>query len=375
MKYIPNIQEEILADEFTQIIEIDRENEKGRRYLGHPDILRTESGKIILMYPAGHGRGEIIIRESYDDGGSWTEVKKKPESFIYSQETPTLYSLKVDGKERILLVSGNPGWGKDFYGNETGFNTAYSDDDGETWTEFKTQHTHINGEKNFTVVAFASLVQIHENGKPVEKWMGIYHDQNFINYVTYLTFENGEEVWSEPRPIFTDYREIEKTYKICEIGLFRYEDRIYGFGRSESKRHLSTFFYSDDEGETWSEPKELPASLAGDRHKTLVHEGKLYSTFRRIILDIDEDGEVGEGDVKATDWVLWIGTIEDILEGRSGEKLITLKKDYTPFGIGGDTGYAGIDIKENRLLAVSYGHFDKDDCEYLSYIVGVKFNI
>lgn len=375
MKYKTQIFEEILEDKYTKIIDIDRENKRGRRYLGHPDLIRTETGKIILMYPAGHGRGEIIIRESFDDGDTWTEVVEKPESFIYSQETPTLYSLKIGGKERILLVSGNPGWGKDAYGNDSGFNTSYSDDDGKTWREFKTHHTHLNGGKNFTVVAFASLVQVFEDGNPIEKWMGIYHDQNFVNYVTYLTFENGEEVWSEPRPIFTEYRDIEKTYKICEIGLFRIGDRIYGFGRSESKRHLSTFFYSDDEGQSFSRPEELPASLAGDRHKTIPHEGKLYSTFRRILLDIDEDGKVSEGDVKATDWVLWIGTIDDVLENRAGEKLITLKRDYTPFGIGGDTGYAGIDIMGNRLLTVSYGHFDKDDCEYLSYIVGAKFNI
>ena len=48
----------------------------------------------------------------------------------------------------------------------------------------------------------ASLVQLKdESGNYIQKWMGVYHDYDYVNYKTYLTFnENGEEQWSEPEP-------------------------------------------------------------------------------------------------------------------------------------------------------------------------------
>ena len=110
----------------------------------------------------------------------------------------------------------------------------------------------------------ASLVQLKdENGKDIQKWMGVYHDANYVNYKTYLTFdENGKEQWSEPEPYLSAYRTTESKYQMCEIGMFRSPDgkRIVGLARSQSHKHKSLIFYSDDEGETWSKPEELQGS-------------------------------------------------------------------------------------------------------------------
>ena len=74
--------------------------------------------------------------------------------------------------------------------------------------------------------------------------------------------------------------------------------RIIGLARSQSHMHLSTMIYSDDEGETWSEPVELPGSLAGERHKAQYdpESGKLLITFREIQYDRNGDGMIASGD-------------------------------------------------------------------------------
>ena len=55
--------------------------------------------------------------------------------------------------------------------------------------------------------------------------MGVYHDANYVNYKTYLTFdENGKEQWSEPEPYLSAYRTTESKYQMCEIGMFRSPD-------------------------------------------------------------------------------------------------------------------------------------------------------
>ena len=92
--------------------------------------------------------------------------------------------------------------------------------------------------------------------------------------------------WSEPELYLDEYRSIEADHQICEVGMFRSPDgkRIVALARSQSHMHLSTMFWSDDEGETWSEPIELPGSLAGERHKAQYdpESGKLLITFREI---------------------------------------------------------------------------------------------
>mgnify|MGYP000715417774 CR=1 FL=1 len=69
---------------------------------------------------------------------------------------------------------------------------------------------------------------------------------------------------------------------MCEIGMFRSPDgkRIVGLARSQSHNNPSTLIYSDDEGKNWSEPMDLPGSLAGERHKAMYDpiSGKLVIT-------------------------------------------------------------------------------------------------
>ncbi|QUY65352.1 DUF4091 domain-containing protein [Helcococcus kunzii] len=370
--YRYTIEQHDLPEKYLSTIDIDKDNSKGRRYLGQPDMVQTKTGRLITAYPKGHGRGPVILQISDDLGETWTELTNTPKSWEGSQETPTLYTLSLpNGKERIIIINANPGWGqdsKDSSGFSSGWNTSYSDDDGQTWTEYKNHHPLFdNGNKNYVIVAMASLIQLRdEQGNPIQKWMGVYHNYNYINYKTYLTFdENGNEQWSKPEPYLADHRAIESNYQICEVGMFRSPDnkRIVGLSRTQSHKNRSLMFYSDDEGKTWSIPQELPNSLQGERHKAAYIPGtdKLVVTFREILLDTNNNNSTSENDWLAGDWIMWVGSYDDIMNQNEGSYRIRLEEDFTPSPKSGDTGYAGLVVtKDGTIITNSYGHWDEE---------------
>ena len=354
-------------------IDKDETNVQGRRYLGQPDMVMLDDNRtLITVYPVGHGHGALVMKVSEDAGETWSEKTDIPSSWSKSLETPTIYKLHLaNGTTRLMLITGLPNWGTgetDANGHIGGWNTSYSDDGGKTWTEYKNWYEKkADGSTNYTIVAMASMIQLKdENGNDIQKWMGVYHDADYVNYKTYLTFdENGNEQWSEPEKYLSEYRAIESTYQMCEIGMFRSPDgkRIVGLARSQSHNNPSTLIYSDDEGETWSEPMDLPGSLAGERHKALYDpvSGKLVITFREIQYDLNKNNQFdGANDWMAGDWVAWVGTYEDLMEQNDGQCHILLCEDWANNRYSGDTGYTGmVVLPDGTFVMDSYGHWDK----------------
>ena len=383
------LQRYVMPEKYLSTIE--RAPGTNRQYLGQPDMIRTQSGRLITAYPVGHGKGPLVMRISDDGGITWTEKTDIPASWAGSQETPTLYNVTVNGAERLLLITACPGWGTDSNGNQYGFNVSYSDDNGDTWSEYEHFYSYFSdGDANDCIVAMASLVQLKDSsGNYIEKWMGVFHNYSYVNYKTYLTFdENGNMQWSEPVPYLAEHRSIESSHQMCEIGMFRSPDgsRIIGLARSQSHMHLSTMIYSDDEGETWSEPVELPGSLAGERHKAQYDpiSGKLVITFREIQYDRNGDGNITSGDWYCGDWGLWVGTYEDLMTLNDGEYCVTIDEDFTQNTYSGDTGYAGfVVLPDGTFVMNSYGHWDEDFSKSwtggvttdLCYIRQARFNL
>lgn len=373
----------ILPDEFKK--DIEKAPNTDRQYLGQPDVTQLKDEQTLYsVYPKGHGAGEIILQKSTDFGETWTEMTDTPFSWKESLETPTLYTLnRRNGDETLILISGSPNW----HGNkEGGWQTSLSFDNGKTWSEFKRHHSKIESEVNWTTVAMSSLIQLRDShGEYIEKWMGIYHNPNFINYKSILSFdENGNERWSKPEPFLSEYRDIEKSMQICEIGLLRSPDEksIVALARTQSHQHRSVLFFSSDEGKTWSEPKETLPELHGERHKAVYDPvtGRLIITFREIRMW----EEAGKLEWKAGNWLAWVGTYENLINCQSGAYRICLSTDYTQSPKSGDTGYAGVAVKSDGTLVMhSYGHWDEafskkwegPVTEDLCYIIQAKFKL
>ncbi|MCU9533682.1 glycoside hydrolase domain-containing protein [Streptococcus sp. CSL10205-OR2] len=333
-------------------------------YLGQPDMVMLEDGKtLITVYPKGHGHGEIVLRRSEDGGLTWSDRLPVPDEWKESRETPTLYTLNfADGRQEVMRITGGPkqaGWGD----GKGGFYTSISKDKGRTWSPEKKFYTDQT-----VVVGMASLVQMYENGRPIDKWMGVYHDHtNFINYKTYLTFDaDGNELWSTPEAYLSQHRQTEAYYQISEVGIVRTPDKtkLIALGRTQAHNDLSTIFFSEDEGQTWSKPKPMPASLLGERHKIAVDpvSGRLVITFREIIQDYNNNGALERNDWMSGDWIAWVGTFDDLLNGGEGQYRILLGEDFTPNAKSGDTGYTGLVIlSDGTIVANSYGVFYQED--------------
>ena len=366
----PSIPVHELDEQYLSDVEKDYNNEKGRRYLAHPDMIMLDDNQtLITAYAIGHGKGEVVMQISRDGGETWTEKTDKPNSWKNSYETPTLYKLDFqDGSQKLIMISGRPNW---YQNPNGGWDTSISEDGGEHWTEYETFHPQMpNGSQNWSVVAMGSLVHLKDaEGNYIDKWMGVYHTNGYYNYKTYLTFDSeGNQQWSVPELYLDEHRAIEDKYGLCEIGMFRSPDgkRIVGLARSDKKSpttHKSMMFYSDDEGDTWSEPVELPASLYGERHKMVYDpiSGRLVITFREIVGDKNGNGvHEGSSDWYAGEWLAWVGTYEDIMEQNEGQYIILLDRDYANNTYSGDTGYAGIVAQpDGTLIMDTYGHWDE----------------
>ncbi len=365
-----------LPEQYLSDVEKAPDASHERHYLGQPDmVMLNDNQTLITVFPVGHGRGKIVMKVSEDAGESWKE-KQVPDSWLDSFETPTIYKLNMtDGTEKLIVISGRP---ESFGAPSGGWDSSVSIDGGKTWPEFETYcKTLEDGSRNETVVAMASLIQLKDaEGNDIDKWMGVYHNGgSFVNYKTYLTFdEEGNQQWTTPVPYLSQYRQIEQSHQICEVGMFRSPDekRIVALARSQSHNHPATMFYSDDEGETWSEPIDLPGSLAGERHKAMYDPTdptgqRMIVTFREIQYDLNNNNQFdGFNDWLAGDWIAWVGTYDQLMNLEDGMYRILLCEDWAANAKSGDTGYTGLVVQPNGVFIMdSYGHWDREYSESL----------
>ena len=103
-------------------------------------------------------------------------------------------------------------------------------------------------------------------------------------------------------------------------------------------------------------PAKLPASLTGDRHTGQYGpDGRLFISFR------DRSPKTWTSPT-AGDWVGWVGTYQDIVDGKEGQYRVRLK-DNTK---GADTAYPGVEIlPDNTFVTTTYGHWDEGEEPYI----------
>lgn len=367
-------------------------------YLGHPDSVLLDNGDIVTAYPEGHGKGKTILKRSTDDGKTWNAIATAtPESFVDTQETPTIYKLDFkSGDQKLIMISGRPGWGKKGEGFDVTLSNSKNDDgkcDGEVWTSHK-NYFGPNAEEGYVekagifepIVAMASLTQIKQNGQFIDKWMGIFHDYDFNVYKTFLTFDtNGEMYWTRPaRVIDKKYRSTERSLKFCEPEVVRSPDggELAMIFRVNAKKSFSQVVFSTDEGRTWSKPQELSRELTGERHKAEYDpiSGKLVITFRAINWKVKQ--ETKSSCWYSRGWVTWVGNYDDLKKGLDGKGDYVIKMAHTYLdgqteeqeSANSDTGYAGLVITaDGTIVASSYGKFSANSEE--TYILTKRFKL
>lgn len=333
-----------LAGDTARQVVVDR---KPGQYLGHPTTVLLEDGRtIICVYPEGHGKGAIQLKRSTDGGRTWSERQPVPDNWSTSLETPTIHRV-VDkhGKKRLILFSG-------LYP----IRMSISENDGRTWTPLKSIGD-FGG-----IVAMASVMRL-TNGD----YIAVFHDDGrFIEskaraerrFLVYRTLSSdGGLTWSAPVVIARH-----ADAHLCEPGLVRSPDgkQIAMLLRENSRKYNSFVAFSNDEGVTWSEPRQLHGALTGDRHVAkYAKDGRLLVTFR----------DTGRGSATKGDWVAWVGRYDDIARGAEGQFRLRLMKNHKD----ADCAYPGLELlPDGTFVTTTYGHWTPGE---QPYIVCVRFKL
>ncbi|NNM06804.1 MAG: exo-alpha-sialidase [Gemmatimonadetes bacterium] len=337
---IPTID---LADEAHRQVVVDREP---GQYLGHPStVLLEDHLSILVVYPQGHGRGPIVMKKSSDGGLTWSERLPVPENWATSKEVPTLFRVEDQaGVRRLILFSG-------LYP----IRMAMSEDDGETWSPLS-PIGDFGG-----IVAMSSVVGLKDG-----RYMALFHDDGrFLrnrgertHFQVFKTLSgDGGRTWGSPE-VVTEHPEAD----LCEPGAIRSPDgrTIALLLRENSRKYHSFVVFSHDEGETWTEPRELPLALTGDRHTAkYAPDGRLFVSFR----------DMAEGSPTEGDWVGWVGTFDDILAGEEGQYRVRLMDNMNPW----DTAYPGVEVlPDGTFVVTTYGHWVEGE---EPFVVSVRFSL
>jgi hypothetical protein len=336
-----------LAGETERQVIVDRE---AGQYLGHPTTCLLEDGKTMLcVYPKGHGRGAIVYKRSTDGGLTWSERMPTPKSWETSLEVPTIHRV-VDAarRKRLILWSG-------LYPARL----AVSEDDGRTWSELAPAGDWGG------IVVMGSVVKLKTPGH----YLALFHDDG-----RFFTSENrklkppvmtllktfsrdGGLTWSAPEAIFAS-----SDVHLCEPGAVRSPDgkQLAVLLRENLRKKNSHIIFSDDEGQTWSAPRELPGALTGDRHTGVyAPDGRLFISFRDTCYESPTKG----------DWVAWVGRYDDLVAGCEGQYRVRLMDNHK----GADCAYPGVEIlPDGTIVTTTYGHWTEGQ---LPYIVSVRLKL
>jgi hypothetical protein len=353
---------DISGEKDRQVI-VDREP---GQYLGHPTTVLLEDNKTMLtVYPKGHGRGAIVYKRSTDAGKTWSDRLPTPKTWETSLEVPTLHrTVDAAGKKRIIMFSG-------LYP----IRMAVTEDDGANWSELKPIGDFGGVVTMATVIPLKTgpghyMAFFHDDGRFIRggseaKYLVRSPHSDYTcsaakpwRFWVYTTLsKDGGLTWSVPVPIASL-----PDANLCEPGALRSPDgkQIAVLLRENSRKYNSFVIFSNDEGLTWTEPKELPAALTGDRHVAkYTPDGRLFISFRDTTHVSPTKG----------DWVGWVGAYDDIVKGNEGQYRVRIM-DNTK---GADCTYPGVEVlPDGTIVTTTYGHWTEGE---LAYVVSVRFKL
>ena len=312
-------------------------------YQGHPTTLLMPDGKTMFaVWCIGHGGHAGPMARSDDGGLTWTRLDEQlPRGFQKHENCPSIYRLADrQGRERLWAFSARPKMPR-----------IVSEDGGRTWQEREPLGLTC-------VMTFSSIIRLKDGSH-----LGLYHsgpggqDRSPLE-VLQTTSADGGQTWSEPRVVA----------KVpgkdpCEPCVFRSPEgtELCCLMRENTHKGRSLMMFSGDEGKTWSKPTDTPWGLTGDRHTQLrTRDGRILVAFRDQVPGSPTKGH----------FVAWVGTYQDIREGRPGQYRIKLLHSYA----GGDCGYPGLEqLPDGTIVATTYIKYRQGSNKHS--VVSVRFKL
>jgi hypothetical protein len=207
-----------------------------------------------------------------------------------------------------------------------------SEDSGETWYEMTPLGLDC-------VMTFSSMVKL-KNGN----YLGLYHrgfegkDKPPLEVLQTITTDGGL-TWNDPKVVAKVQGK-----NPCEPFVFRSPDGkdLCCIMRENTHKGHSLIMYSNNEGQTWSEPIDTTWELTGDRHQGVqTKDGRMVIAFR----------DQAVASVTRGHFVAWVGTYADIKNNRRGQYRVKLLHSHA----GGDCGYPGVELlPDDTIVATTY---------------------
>lgn len=299
-------------------------------YQGHATtLLMPDHRTLFAVWCLGHGGSCGPMARSDDAGLTWTRLDDRlPPGFRKHGNCPSIYRLvDLAGQERLWVFS-----------SSHGMDRLMSEDGGATWREmpplgFKCGMP-FTGMIRLKSGAHAAFGQVRSNKT----------EEGVVMSVT----SDGGLTWSSPRVI------ARKDGKhLCEPFVLRSPDggELCCLMRENHHTGNSMMCFSRDEGGTWGQPMDTPWGLTGDRHEGVqAKDGRWVIAFRDRALGSSTYGQ----------FVAWVGTYDDIRNGRPGQYRIKLLHHFggPRDGYGWahtDTGYPGMELlPDGTIIATTY---------------------
>ncbi len=333
---------------------------------GHPSTVLLSDGKTIFCVwqarrdgTRRHGAPGGYMKRSDDGGKSWSDYLDLPANWReIGRGTPTIHRL-VDGQGtgRLFVFCRDE--------ERTTFLIGVSEDEGATWSELCP--IRLAQPEDGPITGWTAPITILEATAPDGRrkhlmWYERARDgKPSVGVIWQSASYDGGLTWGESKPV------VDKAGS-CEPACVRSPDgkQLLLLIREQNRKMNSLMATSDDEGETWSPPRELPLALTGDRHlPRYAPDGRLVIVFRPV-----PPGESKTLSAFADDYfTAWVGRYEDIVTGREGESLIRLLRSYR----GADHTYPGLELlPEGTFVATTYIQYRPDE---LQSIVSVRFRL
>ena len=320
-------------------------------YQGHPTTTLMPDGKTILcVWCINHGGAAGPMARSTDGGVTWTRIDElMPPGYKTHLNCPSIYRMTDPaGKERVWVFSAAKGTRKG-----PGMPSIMSEDGGSTWKEMPPLGFPC-------VMTFSSIVRL-KNGA----YLGLYHrgpggaDKAPLEVLQTITADGGF-TWSEPQIVAAV-----EGKNPCEPFVFRSPDgsELCCLMRENTHKERSLVMFSRDEGKTWTAPVNTPWGLTGDRHAgVFTKDGRMVVAFRDQALNSPTKGH----------FVAWVGTYDDIKNGRPGQYRIKLLHSYAERA--GDCGYPGVELlPDGTIVATTYIKIAPG--KEKNSVVSVRFNL
>lgn len=281
---------------------------------GHPNAILMPDGKTIFtIWTIGHGGPADKLKKSENGGLTWSGLLDVPDNWKVHANCPPLYLLEdPEGKKRLTTYVNRGPYGFKMY-------RSASEDNGNTWSPFEPV---LIQDKKDTLIAdvmpFTAIVPI-EGGK---KLLGVTnirrpYEGGRTNILAQSISSDGGITWSHWRIIL----DLGDPYVPCEPEVIRSPDgkQLLMIIRENNRAFNSWIMLSNNEGKTWSEPFQATASVTMDRH-----QAKYAPDGRLVIVGRD----VAEQSSTKNHFVAWVGTYNDLVEGKEGQYRVKLLHTY-----------------------------------------------